>query len=962
MQDFHDQKNHYKMYKAGKFWTFGLITTMSLCVGLQLKPVHSLAADASTKVSDTSSSSSTDSSASSSSSLEIASSSSTKDSSSSSSSSEAAKTSSSTDGEQSSSAAVTSSTATTSAESVKNSDTNSNKFNTASSTSAEIASSSSTAVNDQTSSSSSSSKADSTSTVSSSATTATSSSTANSAATSSSTEKTAESAATSSSTEKTAESAATSSSTEKTAESAATSSSTEKTAESAATSSSTEKTADSAATSSSTEKTAESAATSSSTAKTASSAATSSSTEKTAATTTSSTSTTTTTSSSTLAAEIKTLSAQLNSSLTSSNTTTTTESELKAAIAKIMAENTANYSTEVSTFLNEVITGAINGWTKYKILPSLTVSQAILESGWGTSTLASKDHNLFGIKADSSWTGKTATFYTKEYYNGAYHTVSAKFRAYDSYSDSIVDHDKFLIDNSRYSNLIGQTNYLTVTSLISKDGYATDPNYTSSLRTIISEYGLTAWDQLAFKYSGVTVDNTSSSSDSDSSSTSTQYYTVQSGDTLSGIATTYSTTVPNLVSWNGIANKNVIYVGQKLIVSQGTSSSTSSSTNSSSTNSSSTGTYTVKSGDTLSSIATGHSTTVSNLVSLNSISNPNVIYVGQVLKLSQSTTNSSSSSTSTTSSSTGTYTVKSGDTLSSIATGHSTTVSSLVSLNSISNPNVIYVGQVLKLSANSTGTSSNTTSSSSATTASGTYTVKSGDSLSGIASSHGTTVSSLASLNNISNTNLIYVGQVLKLSANSTETSSNKTSSSSTTAASGTYTVKSGDTLYGIAANNNTNVSSLVSLNSITDPDNIYVGQVLKLSSSSSSSKATTTTTSSTSAKTNGSYTIKSGDTLYQIAIANGISVSQLASLNNISDPNEVYVGQVLKLSGSSSSSKTTTSSSSKSSTTNSSYTIKSGDTLYEIALAHGMSYSQLAAINNISNANEIYVGQTLKF
>ncbi|WP_202813141.1 LysM peptidoglycan-binding domain-containing protein, partial [Liquorilactobacillus nagelii] len=664
-----------------------------------------------------------------------------------------------------------------------------------------------------------------------------------------------------------------------------------------ATSSSTEKTAESAATSSSTEKTAESAATSSLTAKTASSAATSSSTEKTAATTTSSTSTTTTTSSSTLAAEIKTLSAQLNSSLTSSNTTTTTESELKAAIAKIMAENTANYSTEVSTFLNEVITGAINGWTKYKILPSLTVSQAILESGWGTSTLASKDHNLFGIKADSSWTGKTATFYTKEYYNGAYHTVSAKFRAYDSYSDSIVDHDKFLIDNSRYSNLIGQTNYLTVTSLISKDGYATDPNYTSSLRTIISEYGLTAWDQLAFKYSGVTVDNTSSSSDSDSSSTSTQYYTVQSGDTLSGIATTYSTTVPNLVSWNGIANKNVIYVGQKLIVSQGTSSSTSSSTNSSSTNSSSTGTYTVKSGDTLSSIATGHSTTVS----------------------------------------------------------------SLVSLNSISNPNVIYVGQVLKLSANSTGTSSNTTSSSSATTASGTYTVKSGDSLSGIASSHGTTVSSLASLNNISNTNLIYVGQVLKLSANSTETSSNKTSSSSTTAASGTYTVKSGDTLYGIAANNNTSVSSLVSLNSISDPDNIYVGQVLKLSSNSSSSKATTTTTSSSSTKTSGSYTIKSGDTLYQIAIANGLSVSQLASLNNISDPNEVYVGQVLKLSGSSSSSKTTTSSSSKS-TTSGSYTIKSGDTLYEIALEHGMSYSQLAALNNISNANEIYVGQTLKF
>jgi lysozyme len=910
MQDFHEQKNHYKMYKTGKFWTFGLITTMSLCVGLQLKPVHSLAADASTKVPDTSSSSSSDSSASSSSSLEIVSSSSAKDSSSSSSSSEAAKTSSSTDGEQSSSAAATSSTATTSAESVKSSDTNSNKSNTASSTSADVASSSSTAVNDQTSSASSSSKPDSTSTVSSSATTATRSSTA-----------------------KTAASDATSSSTAKTATSDATSSSTDKTVTSDATSSSTDKTASSDTTSSAT-------------------------TAKTAAT--SSTSTTTTTSSRVLAAEIKNLSAQLNSSLTSSNTTTTTESELKAAIAKIMAENTANYSTKVSTFLNEVITGAINGWTEYKILPSLTVSQAILESGWGQSTLASKYHNLFGIKADSSWTGEYVTMSTiEESSSGYYYTVNAKFRKYDSYSDSIIDHDKFLIDNSRYSNLIGQTNAKTVTSLISKDGYATDSSYSSKLMSIINSYGLTAWDQLAFEYSGVTVDN-SSSSTSNSSSSSTQYYTVQSGDTLTGIATTYSTTVPNLVSWNSITNKNLIYVGQSLIVSQGTSSSSNSST-SATASTSSTGTYTVKSGDTLSSIATGHSTTVSSLVSLNSISNPNVIYVGQVLKLSANSASTSSNTTKSSSATTasGTYTVKSGDTLSSIATGHNTTVSSLVSLNSISNPNVIYVGQVLKLSANSTATSSNTTSSSSATTASGTYTVKSGDSLSGIASNNGTTVSSLASLNNISNTNLIYVGQVLKLSANSTATSSNTTSSSSATTASGTYTVKSGDTLYGIAANNNTNVSSLVSLNSITDPDNIYVGQVLKLSSSSSSSKATT---SSSSTKTSGSYTIKSGDTLYQIAIANGISVSQLASLNNISNPNEVYVGQVLKLSGSSTTGTTTTSSSSSATTTSGSYTVKAGDTLYEIALEHGMSYSQLAALNSISNANEIYVGQTLKF
>ncbi|MCQ2969358.1 MAG: LysM peptidoglycan-binding domain-containing protein [Clostridium sp.] len=88
-------------------------------------------------------------------------------------------------------------------------------------------------------------------------------------------------------------------------------------------------------------------------------------------------------------------------------------------------------------------------------------------------------------------------------------------------------------------------------------------------------------------------------------------------------------------------------------------------------------------GDTLSSIAVKFSTTVADLVSLNNISNPNLIYVGQILSIPSSGNISR------------TYTVQSGDTLSSIATKFGTTVANLVSLNNISNPNLIYVGQVL---------------------------------------------------------------------------------------------------------------------------------------------------------------------------------------------------------------------------------------------------------------------------
>src|SRR5690606_16464754 len=110
---------------------------------------------------------------------------------------------------------------------------------------------------------------------------------------------------------------------------------------------------------------------------------------------------------------------------------------------------------------------------------------------------------------------------------------------------------------------------------------------------------------------------------------------------------------------------------------------------SSKTNSSSVTTYTVKRGDTLSHIAKRFGTTVNELVRLNNIKNPNLIFPGQELKI-----NGSASSKSTSSSKAQYYTVKKGDTLSHIAVRYKTTVSNLVKLNpSIKNPNLIFPGQ-----------------------------------------------------------------------------------------------------------------------------------------------------------------------------------------------------------------------------------------------------------------------------
>lgn len=95
-------------------------------------------------------------------------------------------------------------------------------------------------------------------------------------------------------------------------------------------------------------------------------------------------------------------------------------------------------------------------------------------------------------------------------------------------------------------------------------------------------------------------------------------------------------------------------------------------------------------------------------------------------------------------------------------------------------------------------------------------------------------------------------------------------------------------------------------------------------------------------------YTVRSGDTLSSIASKFGTSYQALASLNGISNPNLIYVGQVLRVNGSASASSVY-------------YTVRAGDNLSAIASRYGTSYQSIAALNGLSNPNLIYAGQTLK-
>ena len=158
--------------------------------------------------------------------------------------------------------------------------------------------------------------------------------------------------------------------------------------------------------------------------------------------------------------------------------------------------NTAGLTAYQKAFLDSIHDGAISTWKQYGVLPSLTASQAIIESGWGQSSLAYRYHNLFGFKG--SYNGHSVTLPTREVYGGRSVMINDAFRAYDNNSQSVQDHGYFLVANSRYHNLLWKTNYRDVTYLIRADGYATDPSYTATLNSVIERYNLTAWDNEAF--------------------------------------------------------------------------------------------------------------------------------------------------------------------------------------------------------------------------------------------------------------------------------------------------------------------------------------------------------------------------------------------------------------------------------------------------------------------------------
>ncbi|MCJ8222349.1 phage tail protein [Bacillus paralicheniformis] len=151
-------------------------------------------------------------------------------------------------------------------------------------------------------------------------------------------------------------------------------------------------------------------------------------------------------------------------------------------------------------FIKEIAPDAQRVYKKYDILASLIIAQACLESAWGTSGLAQKGKNLFGIKG--TYNGQYVLMWTTEYdRKGNATRVQAKFRKYPSWYASLQDLAKLYVngtswDPDHYKAIVGEKDYKKATAALVKAGYATDPAYATKLNNLIETYNLTQYDSV----------------------------------------------------------------------------------------------------------------------------------------------------------------------------------------------------------------------------------------------------------------------------------------------------------------------------------------------------------------------------------------------------------------------------------------------------------------------------------
>ena len=382
--------------------------------------------------------------------------------------------------------------------------------------------------------------------------------------------------------------------------------------------------------------------------------------------------------------------------------------------------------------------------------------------------------------------------------------------------------------------------------------------------------------------------------------------------------------------------------------------------------------YTVRAGDSLTSVAATHGLTVGQLASYNNLANDAHILIGQRLwlvagKVKRQPVSAQQTSQATQSTknnqSTATHRVQSGESLTAIARRYNISLHTLAKENGLSVTDGVLIGQTLKLpsDAKTANTTMANTSSSPSVNKPESYTVRAGDSLTSVAATHGLTVGQLASYNNLANDAHILIGQRLWLVAGkvkrqpvSAQQTSQATQSTKNNQSTATHRVQSGESLTAIARRYNISLHTLAKENGLSVTDGVLIGQTLKLPSDAKAESSTpsrlgntknnsTRTPANTNIGITENYTVRSGDSLTMLSNRFGVAIGDLATANGLASNANLRIGQTLKVP------KLTTT-----------YTVKAGDGLIALARRYGISTQELAKMNNLEPTADLRIGQVL--
>ncbi|AXT98099.1 LysM peptidoglycan-binding domain-containing protein [Moraxella catarrhalis] len=384
--------------------------------------------------------------------------------------------------------------------------------------------------------------------------------------------------------------------------------------------------------------------------------------------------------------------------------------------------------------------------------------------------------------------------------------------------------------------------------------------------------------------------------------------------------------------------------------------------------------YTVRAGDSLTSVAATHGLTVGQLASYNNLANDAHILIGQRLWLVAgkvkrqpvSAQTPSRQSTSTANTNSATHKVSAGESLTAIARKYNISLHALAKENGLSVTDGVLIGQTLKLpsDAKTANTTMANTSSSPSVNKPESYTVRAGDSLTSVAATHGLTVGQLASYNNLANDAHILIGQRLWLvagkvkrqpvSAQQTSQATQSTKNNQSTQSTATHRVQSGESLTAIARRYNISLHALAKENGLSVTDGVLIGQTLKLPSDAKAESSTpsrlgntknnsTRTPANTNIGITENYTVRSGDSLTMLSNRFGVAIGDLATANGLASNANLRIGQTLKVP------KLTTT-----------YTVKAGDGLIALARRYGISTQELAKMNNLEPTADLRIGQVL--